>query len=86
MLERLYTNLLKILKDLQTFTFLFHRTSCSIQEIQSVYCHVHSEERQVSLDNETLSLLSTLNAKTSPNDVKIIKVQLCCMSRNRLRT
>ncbi len=32
--------------------------------IQSVYCHVHSEEKQVSLYNEILSLLSTLNAKT----------------------
>ncbi len=40
-------------------------------KIQSVYCHAHSEERRVSLNNEILSLLSTLNAKTSPNYVKI---------------
>ncbi len=40
-------------------------------KIQSVYCHVHSEERQVSLYNKILSLLSTLNVKTSPNYVKI---------------
>ncbi len=35
--------------------------------IQSVYCHVHSEEKQVSLYNEILSLLSTLNAKNAKN-------------------
>ncbi len=66
-----------------------------IQRIQSVYCHVHREEKQVSLYNEIISLLSILNAKTSANYVKIttdmhinkieiIKVQLCCRSRNRL--
>ncbi len=33
--------------------------------IQSVYCHVHSEEKQVSLYNEIFSLLSTLNAKNA---------------------
>ncbi len=40
-------------------------------KIQRIYCHVHSEERQVSLYSEILSLLSTLNAKTSPNYLKI---------------
>ncbi len=66
-----------------------------VSRIQSVYCHVHSEEKQFSLYNEILSLLSTLNVKTSTNYVKIktdihinkieiIKVQLCCRSRNRL--
>ncbi len=32
---------------------------------------MHSEERKVSVHNEILSLLFTLNAKTSPNYVKI---------------
>jgi len=37
---------------------------------QSIYCHMHSEEKQVSLYNELLSLLSTMNAKTSAKYLK----------------
>ncbi len=36
-----------------------------MHKIQSVYCHVHSVGKQVSLYNEIIYLLSTLNAKTS---------------------
>ncbi len=42
---------------------------------------MHSEERQVSLYNEILSLLSTLNAKTTNNNIVTcninIKVSTC---------
>ncbi len=41
-----------------------------MHKIQSVYCHVHSVGKQVSLYNEIIYLLSTLNAKTSTNYVK----------------
>ncbi len=49
---------------------------CIRFKIQSVYCHVHSVGKQVSLYNEIIYLLSTLNAKTSTNYVKKIKTDI----------